>query len=325
MGGAGTLENMEGLKGKRILVTGGTGFVGSHLVDSLVEMGAHVIVLYRSLDPRSYFAIQKLSQKSLLVSADLKDFVRVFDLVTKYAVEYILHLGAQAIVETAYDNPRETILSNIVGTTNVLEAARLYGRVQGIVVASSDKAYGKTTKKYVETDPLSGDHPYEVSKSSTDLVAQTYAKTYGLPVIITRFGNIYGEGDLNFNRIIPGALQAMLTDTPLDIRSDGTFVRDYVYVKDVVSGYLTLLRNVQKAKGEAYNLSSNESMSVLEVLECIESTLKKKMRYSIRNTQKNEIPYQSLVFDKVKKLGYAPRYSLKKVLPGMLAWYRKVI
>lgn len=316
---------MEGLKGKRILVTGGTGFVGSHLVESLVESGAVVVVPYRSLDPRSYFVTQKLSNNALLVSGDLKDFERTYDIITKYAIEYIFHLGAQAIVETAFQNPRETILTNIVGTTNVLEAARLYGSVQAIMIASSDKAYGKTTKKYVETDPLSGDHPYEVSKSSADLVAQTYAKTYGLPVVVTRFGNIYGEGDLNFNRIIPGALQAILTNTPLDIRSDGTFVRDYVYVKDVVSGYLTLFGNVQKAKGEAYNLSSNESMSVLEVLDCIESTLKKKLHYRIRNTQKNEIPYQSLVFDKVKKLGYAPRYSLKKVLPGILTWYRKVI
>ena len=316
------MENMEGLKGKNILVTGGTGFVGSHLVESLVSRGLRVIVISRSFDPQSYFATQHLERKTILASGDLKDYFRVMDIISKYEIDYIFHLGAQAIVTTAYDNPRETIETNVMGTVNILEAARLYGRIKGIIVASSDKAYGKSSKKYLETDPLRGNHPYEASKSSTDLIALTYAKTYSLPIVVTRFGNIYGEGDLNFNRIIPGIMKALVTGTTLSIRSDGTFVRDYVYVKDVVKGYLLLIDHIEKTQGQAYNLSSDEMLSVLNLIKSVENVLHKKIKYIITNTQKNEIPYQSLNFDKVKKLGYNAQYSFKKVLPDVLEWYR---
>mgnify|MGYP001566113127 CR=1 FL=1 len=315
------MEAMGKLKGKIFLVTGGTGFVGSHLVESLISEGSRVIVPFRSLDPSSYFTTQKLAKKVTLVSGDLKDFSRMFDIVTKYEIYYIFHLGAQAIVTTAYNNPRETIVTNVLGTTNILEAARLYGRVKGIIVASSDKAYGKSTGKYVESDPLRGDHPYEVSKSSADLISFAYAKTYNMPIVVTRFGNIYGEGDLNFNRIIPSVLKSIITNSMLEVRSDGTFVRDYVYIKDVVAGYRVLLDHIDKVGGEAYNFSSDDSLTVLEVIKTIETILKKKVQYSILNTQQNEIPYQSLNFDKVKGLGYAPSYTLKKILAKVYLWY----
>lgn len=317
---------MEALKGKNILVTGGTGFVGSHLVEELVNLGASVVVPYRSLNPQSYFSTQKLAAHVILASCDLKDAHRVFDIVTRYEIDYIFHLGAQAIVTTAYDNPLEAIGTNVMGTVNVLEAARRYSKVQGVVVASSDKAYGKSDKPYAEDDPLRGDHPYEVSKSSADLIALSYHKTYGIPVVVTRFGNIYGEGDLNFNRIIPGIMRSLITHKTLDLRSDGTFVRDYVYVKDVVSGYLKLTSNMQKVVGEAFNFSSHEKLSVVELIRVIEKTLKTKVSYRILNTQKNEIPFQTLEFGKAKKLlAFAPHYSLEKTLPGMLAWYKEII
>lgn len=319
------MENMEGLKGKNIFVTGGTGFVGSHLVESLLQRGAHVIVASRSSDPRSYFMTQRLEYKVLSAHGDLKDYLRMVDIIMKYEIEYIFHLGAQAIVTTAYYNPRETIESNVMGTTNILEAARRYGRIKGIIVASSDKAYGKSAKQYVETDPLRGDHPYEVSKSSADLIAMTYAKTYHLPVVVARFGNIYGEGDLNFNRIFPGILKALITNTTLEVRSDGKFVRDYVYVKDVVLGYILLLDQIEKTKGEAYNLSTGESLSVEDVIKRVENILGKKIKYSISNTQQNEIPYQSLNFNKVRKLGYVFQYSMERVLPSVLAWYTSIL
>ena len=216
---------------------------------------------------------------------------RVFNVITRYEVDTICHLGAQAIVTTSYANPREAIETNVMGTTNILEAARLYARVKRIIVASSDKAYGKFSQplrsahvlcasvkqhklsaafanslhdgaakrmpsrgfhyEYLESDPLAGDHPYEVSKSAADLIAQTYIKTYHLPVVITRFGNIYGPGDQNFNRIIPGLMQSMISKEKLLIRSDGTFVRDYVYVGDVVSGYQFILDHFDKMEGQA--------------------------------------------------------------------------
>jgi CDP-glucose 4,6-dehydratase len=319
------LENMEGLTGKNILVTGGTGFVGSHLVKALVARRATVFVPFRSLDPRSYFATERLSNKAVLVSCDLKDRDRIFDIVTKYRIDYIFHLAAQALVQTAYENPVETIESNVMGTTYILEAARRFSSVQGVIVASSDKSYGKSRKPYVETDPLCGDHPYEVSKSATDLIAHAYAKTYHVPVVVTRFGNIYGEGDLNFSRIIPGIMKAIIRKEKLVVRSDGTYIRDYVYVKDVVSGYLFLLHHIDTVKGEAFNLSSNTSYSVIDLIRQTERVLKRKIPYRIENSAKNEIPYQHLNMEKINKLGWKPTHSFKTTLPFILRWYKSIL
>jgi len=324
---------------KNILVTGGTGFVGSHLVEELVKKGAQVVVPYRSVDPYSYFASQKLAEKTILVTGDVKNKNRVFDIVVKYEIDYIFHLAAQAIVTTAYHNPWETIASNIIGTTNILETARLYPNIKGIIVASSDKAYGKlrnrhpeldsgsiSRKKYIETDPLRGDRPYEVSKSSADLIAYSYYKTYDLSVVITRFGNIYGEGDLNFSRIIPGIMKSIIRNEALEIRSDGKYVRDYLYVKDVVNGYLLLAKNIKKIKGEAFNFGSNETLSVIELIKLIEKKLNKKINYKILNIAKNEIPYQSLNYDKIKKrLGWKPKYSISETIQKISSWYKEVL
>ncbi len=319
------MESMESLTGKNILVTGGTGFVGSHLVEALIKLGSTVIVPYRSIDPRSYFSAQKLHKNTIMVQGDVKNFQEVFDIVTKYEIEYIFHLAAQAIVTTAYHNPLEAFQTNIIGTANILEAARLYGKVKGIVIASSDKAYGKSDKPYKESDALRGDHPYEVSKSAADLISQTYYKTYKLPVVITRFGNIYGEGDLNFSRIIPGVMKSLITKEELVLRSDGTHVRDYVYVKDVVRGYLFLLGNIDKIKGEAFNLSSNDTYSVLDVIKHIGKKLNKKISYTIANSAKNEIPYQHLSYEKIHKLGWRPIYSIDSTLVPVKSWYKKTI
>ncbi|MBI3576830.1 NAD-dependent epimerase/dehydratase family protein [Candidatus Gottesmanbacteria bacterium] len=314
---------MERLNGKRVLVTGGTGFVGSHLVEALIDCGASVVVPYRSLDPFSYFTTRGFAKKVILAIADVKEGQRIFDLVTKYEIDYIFHLAALATVPTAYENPLETIVTNVLGTANILEAARKTSRVKGVIVASSDKAYGKSKRVYVEEDALRGDHPYEASKSSADLIALSYAKTYNLPIVVTRFGNIYGEGDLHFNRIIPGALKAAITNSTLELRSDGTFVRDFVYVKDVVGGYLFLINHIEKATGEAYNLSSEESLTVIEVIKVIEKIINKKVPYSILNNQINEIPYQHLNYQKINKLGWTPKYNLKISISDIYTWYQK--
>jgi len=280
---------MNNLKNKTILVTGGTGFVGSHLVEELIDQGANVITTYQSLDPKSYFFTQKLDKKTVLAPVDIVNFERIFDLITKYEVDFIFHLAAQPLVEAAYYHPRRTLDSNISGTTNILECARLYPRIKGVIVASSDKAYGKLSKsKYVESDSLRGDHPYEVSKSAADLIAYSYYKTYGVPVVITRFGNIYGEGDLNYSRIIPGIMKSLIKDEVLSIRSDGKYVRDYLYVKDVVRGYLMLANNIREVKGEAFNFGSDDTFSVLELIRIVEKSLKKKLKYKILDKAKNE-------------------------------------
>src|SRR3989338_5844549 len=318
---------MNNLKNKTILVTGGTGFVGSHLVEELIDQGANVITTYQSLDPKSYFFTQKLDKKTVLAPVDIVNFERIFDLITKYEVDFIFHLAAQPLVEAAYYHPRRTLDSNISGTTNILECARLYPRIKGVIVASSDKAYGKLSKsKYVESDSLRGDHPYEVSKSAADLIAYSYYKTYGVPVVITRFGNIYGEGDLNYSRIIPGIMKSLIKDEVLPIRSDGKYVRDYLYVKDVAEGYLMIAKKIESIVGQAFNFGSKETISVLALIKIVEKAVKRKLKYKILNNAQNEIPYQSLDYSKIKKkIGWEPKKSLKKTSKSILAWYKKVI
>lgn len=318
---------METLKGKTVLVTGGTGFIGSHLVEALLTKEARVVIPYRSLHPSSFFAAQRLGKRTILCAGDIKDRNRVFEIIVKHEVEYIFHLAAQTIVPAAYNNPWETIAANIIGTTNVLEAARLYPGIKGIIIASSDKAYGKLNKKkYQETDALRGDHPYEVSKSCADLISLAYYKTYGLPVVLTRFCNVYGEGDLNFSRIIPGIMKALIDKKILEIRSDGKYVRQYVYVKDVVDGYLLLMKNINKIKGEIFNFGSYDELSVIELIKLIETSLTAKIKYRILDIAKNEIPYQSLDFSKIKKrLGWQPKYSISSAIQKINKWYQKCL
>lgn len=319
---------MHTLSGKKILVTGGTGFVGSHLVEELLHIGASVVSTYQSLDPRSYFVTRGLDKKTVMAVVDIVDFERLFDLITTSEIEYIFHLAAQALVETAYYNPRRTLDTNIRGTINILESARLYPKIKGVLVASSDKAYGKLVggKKYCESDPLRGDHPYEVSKSAADLIATSYFKTYGVPVVTTRFGNIYGEGDLNFSRIVPGIMQSLVTHSALQLRSNGTLVRDYLYVKDVVRGYLVLAEHIDKVNGESFNFGSDDTFSVLDLIKHIEQVLGKKVDYEILNQAKNEIPYQSLDFRKITKaVGWKPESSIAGTMKHVFIWYQKVL
>lgn len=314
---------MSYLQNKNILVTGGTGFVGSHLVEELVKQNANVITTFLTTNPLSYFFTQKLDKKARMAHVDVCNFDEVFDLITKCHIEYIFHLAAQPLVETAYYNPKQTLYTNIIGTINVLESTRIYPHVKGVIIASSDKAYGKLKSgKYQEEDPLRGDHPYEVSKSSADLIANSYYKTYRLPVVITRFGNIYGEGDLSFSRIIPGIMKSIIENKTLEIRSDGKYVRDYLYVKDVVNGYLMLLENISKVKGEAFNFGSDETLSVLELIKSIEKTLNKKVKYKILNTAKNEIPCQSLDYSKIQKaFGWQPKFTIQTTIKNIIDWY----
>ncbi len=313
------------LKNKNVLVTGGTGFVGSHLVKELINIGANVITTFEYLDPKSYFITEKLDKKCIMVKVDVANYEEIIDIVTKFDIEYIFHLAAQALVEVAYYNPRKTLESNIMGTVNVLEAARLYPKIKAIVVASSDKAYGKLESgKYIETDALRGDHPYDVSKSATDLISLSYFKTYGVPVTVSRFGNIYGEGDNNFSRIIPILMKNIIDNKLLELRSDGQAIRDYLYVKDVVDGYLKLAINIDKTIGQAFNFGSSDTLSVLKLVDLVGKGLKKKVNYKILNITKNEIPYQSLDDSKVKDLlNWKPKNNIVKSISKIFKWYKK--
>lgn len=318
---------MKKLKGENILVTGGTGFVGSHLVEELVKQRCNVITTYQTQNPQSYFMSKKLDKKVTMIRCNIGDYESVFDVITRCNITYIFHLAAQPLVDVAYYNPRQTLESNINGTINILESVRMYAHVRGVIVASSDKAYGKLSDgKYTEANPLRGDHPYEVSKSAADLITSTYIKTYGIPAVITRFGNIYGEGDLNYSRIIPGIMQSLITKKSLTLRSDGTFVRDYLYVRDVVRGYIALAEDMDKVRGQSYNFGSDDTLSVIDLIAQIEKVLKKKVPYEIKNTAQNEIPYQSLDYSKIKKqIGWMPKNNIKNTMHGIYHWYLQLL
>lgn len=308
-----------------VLVTGGTGFIGSQLTEELVKQKYTVIIPYVKIDKRSIFLAHKLDKKAELIKADVTNRKKVREIIQRYNVNFIFHLAAQTIVTEAYQNPYKTLHTNIMGTVNVLEASRSSRNIKGIVVASSDKAYGKTTKPYTENFPLAGDHPYDVSKSSADLIAQMYVKTYNLPVVVTRFGNVYGEGDLHFNRIVPGICEAIIKQKILEVRSSGTYVRDYVYVKDIVNGCMLLLKKINSTCGQAYNFSSRDTVSVIDLIKKIESILKIKVTYTILCKVHNEIPYQHLDDSKIKKLGWKNTFTMEDVMPGILSWYKNIL
>jgi len=315
------------LKSKNILVTGGVGFVGAHLVEELIKRKARVVVVDINLDKKSYLFTENLHKECKIVNLNICDYKKTLALIKKFKIDFIFHLAAQAIVEEGYKNPQYTLINNVVSTVNVLEAVRTNNFIKGIVVASSDKSYGKLNKeKYLETDPLSGDHPYETSKSATDLITTTYCKTYNIPAVVTRFGNIYGEGDLNFSRIIPGIMESIIKNLELRIRSNGKYIRDYLYVKDVINGYILLAENIAKVKGQAFNFGSEETLSVLQLINLLEQTLNKKIRYKILNIAKNEIPYQSLDYSKIRKfLKWRPKNNISKTAQKILNWYLKIM
>lgn len=316
--------NMSILHGKNILVTGGAGLVGGHLVEKLLSLEANVFVLDIVAKPESYFESQKLQEKAKLILQDVRDATKLKEIILAENISYIFHLAAQAIVPLAYEDPVLTLDTNIMGTVNVLEVARLIPSIKAVVVASSDKAYGKDCKDATEDQALFGDHPYDVSKSAADLICTAYFKTYGIPVTVSRFGNIFGPGDLNFNRIIPGMMKAAIDNEVLELRSDGSFKRDYVYVKDVVDGYICLAEQIDKSKGGAFNFSSGFNFSVLDLIENISKTIGKKIEYKIVNNQKNEIPEQSLNFDKAEKvLNWKSKYDFKQGVLETFEWYKQ--
>lgn len=311
------------LTGKNILVTGGTGFIGSHLVEALTLEKCNVTVIDLELRPKSYYKSQKLSKKVKFIRCDVRNYKRIYEIVKKNKIDYIFHLAAQAIVEDALRNPRKALETNIMGTVNICEAARNCGSVKGTIVTSSDKAYGKIPRAK-EGDPLCGNHPYEVSKSSADLIAQTYFKTYATPIVVTRFGNVYGEGDLNFSRILPGIMKSIISNKTLTIRSNGAYIRDYVYVGDIVNSLISIIKNIDKISGEAFNVSTFENLSVLQLIKKVNRVLSKNIKYKITNTALNEIPIQSIDFEKItEKLGWIPKSNLGETTKQIFAWYKQ--
>lgn len=308
-------------------VTGGTGLVGSWLVKRLVESGADVVCLVRDWIPQSELVRNGLIEKVKVIRGDVRDRDVLERTLGEYEIDTVIHLAAQTIVTIANRNPVSTFETNIAGTWNLLEAARRSPKVKQLVMASSDKAYGdQETLPYDEKTPLQGQHPYDVSKSAADLIASTYAKSYDLPVAITRCGNFYGGGDLNWNRIIPGTIRSILRGQRPVIRSDGQFIRDYFYVEDGAAAYMLLAEQIaanRSLKGESFNFSNEIQVSVLEIVEKICHLMNSDLEPEILNEASNEIRHQYLSAEKARRLLiWKPLFNLDEALKLTIDWYK---
>lgn len=312
---------------RSVLVTGCTGLLGNWLVAELLERGALVTGLVRDLVPQSRLYAGDWYRQINIVRGCVEDLPTVERAINEYEVDTVFHLAAQTIVGVANREPLATFETNIKGTWNILEACRRVGGVSRIVIASSDKAYGdQLVLPYSETTPLQGEHPYDVSKSCADLISRAYYVSYGLPVCITRCGNFYGGGDLNFNRIVPCTIRSALRDKPVVIRSDGTFIRDYFYAKDGVLAYLHLAEQMDRKEvlGEAFNFSNELQISVRGMVDRVLKLMgKSHLEPVVLNQAKNEIKHQYLSADKARKmLGWESKYPLEEGLKETIEWYR---
>lgn len=319
---------MPSLKGKNVLITGASGIVGYWLTSHLYGLGSEVTIYLRDFVPKSSLLKSNIFSSVNIVSGQLEDYLNIKRALNEYEIDTVFHLGAQTIVDTANRSPLSTFDANIRGTWNVLEACRNSKLVNGVIVASSDKAYGSSDRlPYTEDMRLEGEHPYDVSKSCADLISQSYAHTYGMPIAIARCGNIYGGNDLNFNRIVPGTIKSLLKNEKPVIRSDGTFKRDYIYVKDVVNSYTALAENLDRkdVRGQSFNFGNDKPVMVSEIVAAIQKLMKKNnLKPVILNKAQGEIKDQYLDSSKARKiLGWKPGYGIESGLKETIEWYKK--
>jgi CDP-glucose 4,6-dehydratase len=308
-------------------VTGGTGLVGSWLVRRLVEAGADVVCLVRDWVPQSELVRTGTLGQVKVVRGDVRDQALMERALGEHEIDTVIHLAAQTIVGIANRNPVSTFETNVAGTWALLEACRRSPAVKQVVVASSDKAYGdQEVLPYSEDTALEGRHPYDVSKSCADLISLAYAKSYGLPVVITRCGNFYGGGDLNWNRIVPGTIRSVVRGQRPVIRSDGSFVRDYFYVEDGAAAYMLLAEKLAEDRslsGEAFNFSNEIQLTVLELANRILTATGSELDLDVRNEASNEIRHQYLSAAKAReRLGWSPLFELDEGLRRTVAWYQ---
>jgi len=315
-------------RNKRVLITGFEGFLGSNLTRAMLKSGAKIAGLDIKTFRKDTLLTAQDYRKITVYKGSVANYALVSRILKKHSINVIFHLAAEAIVGRSHNNPRRTFETNIAGTWEVLEAARQQGGMEAVVVASSDKAYGSHKKlPYTENAPLQGRNPYDASKSCADLIAHSYAHAYGLPLAITRCGNIYGPGDFNLSRIVPDAIRCGLSAQILDIRSDGKFTRDYVYVDDIVNGYILLAEKLKKLNlnGEAFNFSDENPLTVIELLNKIRKVLKGRPDYRILNKAKYEIRHQYLDSRKARKmLGWKPATDVHKGVNNAVKWYSKL-
>jgi CDP-glucose 4,6-dehydratase len=313
------------------LVTGATGLLGTALVSRLLEAGAHVVCLIRDWIPQSELVGSGALERVRVARGDLRDQALLERVMGEHEIDTVMHLAAQAVVSIAQRNPISTLETNVAGTWRLLEAARRSPTVRQIVVTSSDKAYGEQPElPYRENTPLQGRHPYDVSKSCADLICQMYAHSYGTPVCITRCGNFYGPGDLNWNRLVPGTFRsAFLGQRPI-VRSNGQLVRDYIHVDDGAAAHIALahaLAQRRELAGQAFNFSNQEPLTALEmVARVLAAAGRSELEPDVRDQASGEIPRQFLATDKARELlGWAPRWSLDEGLRETAGWYERFV
>ncbi len=311
---------------KNVFITGCTGLLGAWLAKELVNRGASVVGLVRDDVPKANFFSLGLDKLIVSVHGEIENYLLLERVLNEYEIETVFHLAAQTIVTIANNNPVSTFKANIEGTWNLLEACRKNHNVNRIIVASSDKAYGdQDVLPYSEEMPLQGSHPYDVSKSCADMIAHSYFNTYGLPVCVTRCGNFYGGGDLNFNRIVPGTIRSVFFNEKPVIRSDGSYVRDYLYILDAVDAYLCLAEKMDQhpLHGEAFNFSNEIQLTVLELTnKILELMGRKDLKPVVLGEAGSEIKKQFLSTEKTRRiLGWSPRRSIEKGLQETISWY----
>lgn len=325
-----TAANREFWRDRPTLVTGGTGLLGGWLVRFLLEADADLVCLVRDWVPQSVLVRDRLIDKVKVVRGAVEDQALMERLLGEYEVDTVFHLAAQTIVGIANRNPVSTFETNIAGTWCLLEACRRSPTVKQIVLASSDKAYGDhDSLPYNEDTPLNGQHPYDVSKSCADLIARSYAVTYDLPVVTTRCGNFYGGGDLNWNRLVPGTVRAVLRNQAPVIRSDGTYVRDYFYVEDGAAANVLLaekLAETPSLRGQAFNFSNEIQVTVSELVKRILCLMGSNLEPQILNQASNEIHHQYLSAEKARQvLRWSPLFTLDDGLQKTITWYREFL
>jgi CDP-glucose 4,6-dehydratase len=313
-------------KGTKTLVTGADGFIGSHVAKTLIEKGAEVTTIIRDLTRKSNIDVLGIKGQVNIIHGDLVNYVDCERTINEYDIEFCFHIAAQAIVGPANRSPLSTFESNIKGTWNILEVCRVSKAIKGVIIASSDKAYGQQKKlPYTEESPLYGYYPYDASKACSELLARSYFMTYGLPLAITRNANTYGPADMNLNRIIPDVITRLIKGEQPVIRSDGTPERDYMYIKDAVSSYLTLAENLHKKEvtGQAFNFGTGKPVSVLDLYKKIIKLMGNDIDPKILGQAKNEIDRQYLDSSKAKKiLNWETKYDLDSGLKETIDWYK---
>lgn len=316
---------------RRVLITGCTGLLGAWLVGRLVDEGAEVVGLVRDGIPRSRLVRERLLDRMDTVWGSVEDRDLLERTIGEYEIATVFHLAAQTIVGVANRNPISTFETNVKGTWQMLEACRRSPTVEAIVVASSDKAYGvHETLPYAEDSPLVGRYPYDVSKSCADLISQAYVHSFGTPVCVTRFGNLFGGGDLNWNRIVPGTIRSVLRNERPIVRSDGTLTRDYIYVEDAADGYITLAEQMTAADGvagEAFNFSYECPLRVVDVVDAILVGMDRQdLEPVVLGRATNEISHQYLDARKAREqLGWKPPLDFAEGLRRTIDWYRRML